>query len=468
MLIKNAGDFMEKYRIESDSIGEREIPIDAYYGVQSLRGKENFGISGRLVHPEMVRAIVEVKKAAAITNRDVGAIDARIASAMIVACDDILGGGYEDQFIVYAVQGGAGTSLNMNANEVISNRAIELLGGRKGDYSLVHPNDHANCAQSTNDAYPSAGKIATIRLLDRAIIALERLTASILAKAEEYSDVIKMGRTEMQDAVPISFGQVFTAYSEAFKRDIKRFAIAKDELSVMNMGGTAIGTGLNALPEYIDQIVGNLSAVTGLDLTLANDLIDSTQNLDVLVFVSGIVKSAAVSLSKMANDLRLMSSGPRCGLGEITLPARQNGSSIMPGKVNPVIPEVVSQIAFNVIGNDTTITMAAEAGQLELNAFEPILFYCLFENLDMLARGAEIFAKDCIDGIVVNRESCRDEVERSIGIVTALCPKLGYARSAKIAKRALREGRYVRDVILEETDLSSDEVDALLDPRGMV
>jgi aspartate ammonia-lyase len=416
----------------------------------------------------MVRAIVEVKKAAAITNRDVGAIDARIANAMIDACDDILGGGYEDQFIVDAVQGGAGTSLNMNANEVISNRAIELLGGRKGDYSIVHPNDHANCAQSTNDAYPSAGKIATIRLLDRAIIALERLTASVLAKAEEYSNVIKMGRTEMQDAVPISFGQVFTAYSEAFKRDIKRFALAKDELSVMNMGGTAIGTGLNALPEYIDQIVGNLSAVTGLDLTLANDLIDSTQNLDVFVFVSGIVKSAAVSLSKMANDLRLMSSGPRCGLGEITLPARQNGSSIMPGKVNPVIPEVVSQIAFNVIGNDTTITMAAEAGQLELNAFEPILFYCLFENLDMLARGAEIFAKDCIDGIVVNRESCRDEVERSIGIVTALCPKLGYARSAKIAKQALREGRYVRDVILEETDLSSDEVDALLDPRGMV
>ena len=465
---RKSGDFMDKFRIESDSIGSREVPIDAYYGIQSLRGKENFRISGHRVHGEMIRAIVEVKKAAAITNRDVGVIDARIANAMIAACDEIIGGMYIDQFIVDAVQGGAGTSLNMNANEVISNRAIELLGGKKGDYSIVHPNDHANCAQSTNDAYPSAGKIAAIRLLCRAISALESLRASILAKADEYSDVIKMGRTEMQDAVPISFGQVFTAYADAIARDIKRFRLAIDELSILNMGGTAIGTGLNAEPAYIEGIVDNVSLVTGLSLSRASNLIDSTQNLDAFVFVSGIVKSSAVSLSKMANDLRLMSSGPRAGLGEITLPAKQNGSSIMPGKVNPVIPEVVSQVAFNVIGNDTTITMAAEAGQLELNAFEPIMFYCLFESLDMLANAAEIFAKDCIEGIIVNRESCRAEVERSIGIVTALCPKLGYSRSAKIAKRALAEGRSVRDVLVEETSLSTDELDALLDPRAMV
>ena len=459
---------MTEYRIESDSIGEKQVPIDAYYGVQSLRGKENFRISGTRVHPEFIRAMAEVKKAAAITNRDVGVIEPRIANAMIAACDDILAGKLLDEFIVDAVQGGAGTSLNMNANEVISNRAIELLGGIKGDYSLVHPNDHANCAQSTNDAYPSAGKIATIRLLAHVISALERFHASLLNKAAEFADVIKMGRTEMQDAVPISFGQTFHAYAEAFARDIKRFRLAMDELSVVNMGGTAIGTGINAEPEYIKSIVPNLALVTGIDLKQTPDLIDGTQNLDALVFVSGIVKSCAVNLSKMANDLRLMSSGPRTGFGEINLPAKQNGSSIMPGKVNPVIPEVVNQISFNVIGNDMTITMAAEAGQLELNAFEPIIFYCLFENLDMLANGIEVFTKDCIDGITVNRASCEDEVARSIGIVTALCPTIGYTRSAKIAKRALAEGRYVRDILIEENIIDQSEIDDILDPKKMI
>jgi len=459
---------MEDFRIESDSIGEKRVPASAYYGVQSMRARENFRISGTKVHPEFIRAITEIKKAAAITNRDVGVIEPRIANAMVEACDDILAGKLQDSFIVDAVQGGAGTSLNMNANEVVANRAIEILGGKKGDYSIVHPNDHANCAQSTNDVFPSAGKIALIRLLEKAIAQLEVFRTSLLRKADEFSHVIKMGRTEMQDAVPISFGQSFCAYAEAIKRDIKRFRGAISELSVLNMGGTAIGTGINAERAYIEGIVPTLADVTGLKLTQAEDLVDATQNLDCFVFVSGIVKSCAVNLSKMANDLRLMSSGPRTGFGEINLPAKQNGSSIMPGKINPVIPEVVSQISFNVIGNDTTVTMAAEAGQLELNAFEPIIFYCLFESLEMLTNGVEVFTKDCIEGITVNEDNCEDEVERSIGLVTALCPYIGYTRAATIAKRALREKRNVRDVLIEENVIRKEEMEAILDPHTMI
>ncbi|MBR7117037.1 MAG: aspartate ammonia-lyase [Clostridia bacterium] len=457
-----------EYRIESDSIGEKQVPIDAYYGVQSMRAQENFRISGTKVHPEFIKAIIEIKKAAAITNRDCGVIEPRIANAMVEACDDILAGKLLDSFIVDAIQGGAGTSLNMNANEVVSNRAIEILGGKKGDYSIVHPNDHANCAQSTNDVFPSAGKIATIRLLSKTISQLEVLYKTLIDKAEEFSSIIKMGRTEMQDAVPISFGQSFSAYAEAFKRDIKRFSSAIEELSVLNMGGTAIGTGINAEDEYIDNIVPTLSKVTGLSLTQAHDLVDATQNLDCFVYVSGIVKSCAASLSKMANDLRLMSSGPRTGFNEINLPAKQNGSSIMPGKINPVIPEVMNQIAFNVIGNDTTITMAVEAGQLELNAFEPIIFYCLFESLETLANGIRVFTEDCIEGITVNVDNCEDEVERSIGIVTALCPYIGYTKASKIAKKALGEKKNIRAVLIEENIICENELDKILDPQKMI
>jgi len=457
-----------EYRIESDSIGKKEVPIDAYYGVQSLRAYENFKISGRKVHAEFIKAMAEVKKAAAITNRDAGVLKERIALAIITACDEILSGRYIDQFIVDAIQGGAGTSLNMNANEVIANRAIEILGGKKGDYSVVHPNDHVNCAQSTNDAFPSAGKIATVRLINKAIDALEEFHNAIIEKANEFDGVIKMGRTEMQDAVPISFKQSFSAYASAFNRDIKRLKIAADEMSKLNMGGTAIGTGLNAEKDYIKNIVPNLSKVTGLNLTQAEDLVDATQNLDCFVFVSGIVKSCAANLSKMANDLRLMSSGPRTGFSEINLPAKQNGSSIMPGKINPVIPEVINQIAFNIIGNDSTITFAAEAGQLELNAFEPIIFYRLFESVETLANGVKVFTNDCIKGITVNEDRCTLEVEESIGIVTVLCPYIGYTKAAELAKKALRQNKKIRDVLVEENIVSESEINEILDPNKMI
>ena len=459
---------MLNFRTESDSIGSKEVPKGAYYGVQTLRAYENFRISGRRVHGEFVKAIIEIKKAAALTNKNAKALPPEIADALMGACDEILEGKHLDNFIVDSIQGGAGTSLNMNANEVIANRAIEILGKEKGDYETVHPNDHANCGQSTNDVFPSAGKIALIRLLTTAIKALEGLDEALRKKSIEFSHIIKMGRTEMQDAVPISFGQIFAAYSEAINRDIKRFEVGICELSHLNMGGTAIGTGINAEKEYIDNIVPNLCALTGLNLVQAANLVDATQNLDCFVFVSGIVKSCAVTLSKMANDLRLMSSGPRTGFNEINLPAKQNGSSIMPGKINPVIPEVMNQISFNIIGNDTTVTLAAEAGQLELNAFEPIIFHCLFESVETLANGVEIFNKDCIEGITVNEDSCEDEIERSIGTVTALCPYIGYTRASKIAKKALAEKKNIRQVLLEEGVVSADEISRLLDPHKMI
>ena len=459
---------MQAYREEQDSIGVRMIPNDAYYGVQSLRGAENFHITGRGMHPEFIRAIVELKKAAAITNRDVGVYDERIANAIIDACDEILGGKLLENFIIDAVQGGAGTSANMNANEVIANRAIELLGGIKGNYKLVHPNDHVNCGQSTNDVIPSAGRIATVRLLEQAIESLRKLRNSFTEKSREFENVIKMGRTEMQDAVPVSFGQVFGAYASALSRDIRRFSLAIEEMSVINMGGTAIGTGINAHPDYIKGVTANIRAVTGLDMTQAEDLIDATQNLDSFVFVSGIVKSCAVTLSKIAGDIRIMSSGPRTGFGEINIPPKQNGSSIMPGKINPVMPEVMSQISFNIIGNDSTITLAAEAGQLELNAFEPVMFYRLFESLDTLRNGIEVFRCECIEGITVNTTKCRNDVENSIGIITALCPYIGYTKAAHIAKRALREGRSVRYLVLEEKIMSAEKLNEILDPFKMI
>lgn len=459
---------MLKFRIESDSIGKKEIPIDAYYGVQTLRAYENFRISEKKVHNQFIKAIIEIKKAAAMTNAYAGVLDKKITDAMIKACDEVLSGKFLDNFITDAIQGGAGTSFNMNANEVIANRAIEILGGSKGDYTVVHPNDHVNCGQSTNDVFPSAGKIATIRLLKSAIIALKEFHAALKNKAEQFAYVIKMGRTEMQDAVPISFKQSFNAYAAAISRDISRFEKAINEMSKLNMGGTAIGTALNADKLYVKNIVPILSEVTGLELTQAEDLVDATQNLDSFVYVSGIIKACASTLSKIANDLRLMSSGPRTGFGEINLPAKQNGSSIMPGKINPVIPEVMNQIAFNVIGNDTTITMAVEAGQLELNAFEPVMFNCLFESLDTLTNGIKVFTKDCIDGITVNVENCEDEVERSIGVITALCPYIGYTKASNIAKKALKEKKNVRTVLIEEKILSNDDISSILNPEKMI
>ena len=456
-----------QYRSEHDSVGERSVPKDVYYGVQSLRAAENFPITGLAVHPEQINSIAEIKKASAITNLEIGLLDKRVADAIVRACDEIAAGRLHEAFIVDPIQGGAGTSLNMNANEVIANRAIELLGGEKGDCALVNPNDHVNYGQSTNDVFPSAGKLAVLKLLVRAQIQLERLSEALEAKAEEFDDVLKMGRTQMQDAVPIRLGQEFRAYSRAVRRDIARFERAKDEMRRLNMGGTAIGTGINADERYLRRIIPNLSKVTGLELVQASDLIDATQNLDGLVAVSGAVKTCAVNLSKMSNDLRLMSSGPRCGFSEINLPPRQNGSSIMPGKVNPVIPEVVSQVAFNIIGNDVTVTMAAEAGQLELNAFEPIIFYNLIQSVETLTYAVHTFVDNCVTGITANRERCRDMVEHSVGIITALCPHVGYEKAAEVAKRAIETGAPVRRLILEEGLLDEAALDKILDPYSM-
>ena len=454
-------------RSEHDSIGERSLPRDVYYGVQSLRAAENFHITGLTMHPEIINAIAEIKKASAITNYEIGLLDKKVADAIVKACDEIVSGKLHDAFIVDPIQGGAGTSLNMNANEVIANRAIELLGGEKGDYSLVNPNDHVNCGQSTNDVFPSAGKLAVLKLLIKAQLQLERLYKALVAKAEEFDDVIKMGRTQLQDAVPIRLGQEFRAYSEAVRRDIARLEKAQDEMRCLNMGGTAVGTGINADEVYLRRIVPNLSQVAGLRLIQAFDLIDATQNLDGFVAVSGAVKTCAVNLSKMCNDLRLLSSGPRCGFGEINLPPRQNGSSIMPGKVNPVIPEVVNQVCFNIMGNDLTITMAAEAGQMELNAFEPIIFWNLTHAVEFLTYAVNTLVDNCIVGITANRERCKAMVDNSVGIITALTPHIGYERAADIAKEAIRTGASVRDLILEKGILDEETMEKILDPYSM-
>lgn len=454
-------------RSERDSIGVRSLPRDVYYGVQSLRASENFHITGLKMHPEIINSIAEIKKASAITNEEIGLLDKKTADAIVHACDEIVAGKLHEAFIVDPIQGGAGTSLNMNANEVIANRAIELLGGEKGDYSLVNPNDHVNCGQSTNDVFPSAGKMAVLKLLIRAQIQLERLYEALVQKAEEFDDVIKMGRTQLQDAVPIRLGQEFRAYSEAIRRDIGRIEHAQEEMRCLNMGGTAIGTGINADEEYLRRIVPNLSKIAGLRLVQAFDLIDATQNLDGFVAVSGAVKTCAVNLSKMCNDLRLLSSGPRCGLGEISLPPKQNGSSIMPGKINPVIPEVVNQVAFNIMGNDLTITLAAEAGQLELNAFEPIIFWNLTHAVEFLTYAVNTLVDNCIVGITADRERCRSLVDHSVGIITALTPHIGYAPAADIAKEALRTGRSVREVILARGMLEEESLEKILDTYAM-
>lgn len=455
------------FRTEQDSIGTKNVPEDVYYGVQSLRAAENFHITGLNMHPEIINSLAYIKKAAAITNCEIGLLDRKIAAAIVQACDEILEGKFHDNFIVDPIQGGAGTSLNMNANEVISNRAIEILGGHKGDYSIVHPNDHVNYGQSTNDVIPTAGKMTSLRLLKKLKKELLRLYDALCDKSREFDHVIKMGRTQMQDAVPIRLGQEFGAYAVAIKRDIYRMDKAMDEMRMVNMGGTAVGTGLNADPTYLKRIVPNLAEVSDMELIQAFDLIDATQNLDAFVSVSGSIKACAVTLSKIANDLRLMSSGPRAGFAEINLPAKQNGSSIMPGKVNPVIPEVVNQVAFNIIGNDVTITMAAEAGQLELNAFEPIVFYCLFQSIDTLAYAVRTFVDNCVTGITANETRCKYLVENSIGIITAICPHVGYQKAADIAKKALKTGDSVRSLILAEGLLSEHELDLILDPVQM-
>ncbi len=365
------------------------------------------------------------------------------------------------------IQGGAGTSANMNINEVVANRAIEILGGEKGNYDIVNPNDHVNMCQSTNDVFPTAGKITAIKMIHQVILQLERLYNALIAKSFAFENILKMGRTQLQDAVPVRLGQCFNAYATMVSRDIDRLIKSLDEMKTVNLGATAIGTSINAPLSYVKNIVPTLKTVVNLDLKQARDLIDATQNIDCFVAVSGILKTCAVNLSKMCNDLRLLSSGPKTGIGEINLPAKQNGSSIMPGKINPVIPEVVSQVTFNVIGNDLTITMAAEAGQLELNAFEPILFYNLFESLETLSHAISTLVDNCIIGITANEDHCLELLEESVGIATALCPYIGYKKSAEIAKSSLKTGIPIRKLVLKNGILTKEKLDSILNPATM-
>ena len=456
-----------KTRMEADSIGTMEVPEEAYYGVQALRAKENFSITGAPMNPVFLENLARIKKAAAITNRDAFALDAGYAEAIIRACDEVIKGRFREEFIVDAIQGGAGTSANMNMNEVIANRANELLGGEKGGYTRVHPNDHVNMAQSTNDVIPTAGKLTVLDLLKPLLTELDRLKRELTIKATAFDDVIKMGRTQLQDAVPIRLGQVFHGYASMVARDRKRIEKAHKEMYTVNLGGTAVGTAINVSDSYFYKIVPNLEKLTGYPLRQAEDLFDATENLDGFVAVSGVIKTCAVDLSKMCNDLRLMSSGPKTGFGEINLPAKQNGSSIMPGKVNPVIPEVVSQVAFHIVGHDTTITMAAEAGQLELNAFEPVVFCNLFESITTLEKAVDTLIVNCITGITANRKHCRDLMESSAGIATALCPHIGYKASATIAKTAVKTGKSVRELVLEQGLMTEKELEEVLDPYLM-
>lgn len=454
-------------RIEYDSIGPLEIPIDAYYGVQSLRAYNNFHITGKKMHSEFIKSLAEIKKAAALTNKNIGLLDIDISHAIMAACDEIISGKLHSEFIVDVIQGGAGTSANMNANEVIANRAIELLGGSKGDYTIVHPNDHVNMCQSTNDVFPTAGKLTTLKLIPKAIFELKKLFNALMIKSTEFDNVIKMGRTQLQDAVPIRLGQSFHAYASVINRDINRLIKVADEMRTINLGATAIGTSINALPEYVNNITVVLKNIIGEDIYRSTDLIDATQNLDGFVTVSGCLKTCAVNLSKIANDLRLLSSGPKTGLGEINLPQKQNGSSIMPGKINPVIPEVVSQVAFNIIGNDFTITMAAESGQLELNAFEPVLFYNLFESIDTLTTATMTFVDNCIIGITANSKRCKELLEQSVGTATALCPYIGYTKAAEIAKSSLKTGISIKNIVLNQGILNEDILNNILNPIAM-
>lgn len=458
---------MPKTRLESDSIGTMAVPADAYYGVQSLRAKQNFPITGTKLHPVFIKNLAQVKKAAAITNFDAGLLTEDAANAIIKACDEVMDGKMEDSFIVDAIQGGAGTSANMNMNEVVANRAGELLGDTKGNYTMVHPNDHVNMAQSTNDVIPTAGKLTVLDLLTPLIRELYRLETALIDKSIEFDDVLTMGRTQLQDAVPIRLGQVFHGYASMVSRDRKRIEKSCREMYTVNLGGTAVGTAINVSDSYFSKIVPNLKMLTGYPLEQADDLFDSTENLDGFVAVSGVIKTCAVDLSKMCNDLRLLSSGPKTGFGEINLPAKQNGSSIMPGKVNPVIPEVVSQVAFHIVGHDTTITMAAEAGQLELNAFEPVVFCNLFDSITTLEKAIKTLIDNCITGITANRQHCKELMESSAGIATALCPYIGYKEAARIAKTALKTGKSVRSLVLEQGFITEKELEKILDPYLM-
>lgn len=461
---------MEQFREEHDLLGYKKVPKEAYYGVQTVRAMENFVVSKIPIStfPLLIQSLGYIKKATAIANREYKILDPKIAEAIITACDELIEGKFLDQFPVDAIQGGAGTSTNMNANEVIANRALELLGKERGDYVHVHPNNHVNLSQSTNDVYPTSIRIAATWKLDGLLKVLADFQEALAAKGEEFHDVIKMGRTQLQDAIPMTLGQEFTAWAVSVGDDIERLRVAQTLLHEINMGATAIGTGLNAPAGYAEVVTKHLAELTKLPLKAAKNLIQATQDTGGFIEISGVIKRIAAKVSKICNDLRLLSSGPRAGINEINLPPMQPGSSIMPGKVNPVIPEVVNQVAFDVIGNDLAITLASEAGQLELNVMEPLIAYKLFTSISNLTNVLKILTERCIIGITANKERCRQMVEQSIGLVTALVPTLGYEVCSDVAKKALETGGSIYQIVLEEGLLSKEDLDRILSPEAML
>ena len=460
----------QKFRAETDLLGELKVPAEAYYGVQTQRGINNYHISRKKIrdYPDYIIAIAYVKLAAVQTNHTLGVINDEIAGAISQACREIIDGKFHEDFPIDMMQGGAGTSVNMNANEVIANRALEIMGHKKGEYQYCYPNDHCNCGQSTNDVYPTTIRLAIIRMNKTLVASLTGLISALRYKGDEYKDALKMGRTQLQDAVPMTVGQEFNAYATNLEEEILNLERNVKLLHEINMGGTAIGTGLNAVPGFAKLCAANLSKLTGETFTPASDLVEATPDTGAYVSYSSALKRLAVKLSKICNDLRLMASGPRCGLHEINLPPKAPGSSIMPGKVNPVIPEVTNQVCFKVIGNDTTVSFAAEAGQLELNVMEPVITESLFESLWWLRNAIDTLTEECILGITVNKEHCYEMVKNSIGIVTALNPYLGYKTCSKVAKEALDTNRSVYDIILEQKLMTKEKLDEALDPKQML
>ncbi len=457
-------------RREHDLLGYREVPHEFYYGVQTLRARENFNISGVQLnfYPKMIQALAMVKWAAAKANEELGLLTKPVADAISEACMRIMNGRYHKHFVVDMVQGGAGTSTNMNANEVIANVALEIMGYGKGEYKYCHPNNHVNLSQSTNDAYPTAVKIALYNSNQTLLKVLKNLIKAFKQKSNEFAHIIKMGRTQLQDAVPMTLGQEFSAYTSTLEEEIERLQQNSNLLTEVNMGATAIGTGINSDPDYSDKVMVYLRKITGLDLKLAGNLVEATSDTGSFVMYSSTLKRLAIKLSKISNDLRLMSSGPRAGFNEINLPAVQPGSSIMPGKVNPVIPEVVNQIAFRIIGNDTVVSMAAEAGQLELNVMEPMIVHSLLESIEMLKNGMKVLQFKCIEGITANEEQCRKMVMQSIGLVTALNPLIGYEASSEVAQEAAKTGHGVYEIVLEKGLLSKEQLEEILKPENMI
>ena len=454
-------------RMEHDFLGEMEIPDDVYYGVQTMRAMDNFHITGQTIIPEFVQALAMVKKAAALANMETGRLDPKIGNALVQACDEILAGKMLDQFPVDPIQGGAGTSVNMNINEVISNRALEILGHPKGRYDIVSPNNHANMAQSTNDAFPTGVKVCINTLSHPLLAALNRLATHLEDKGEEYADILKMGRTHLQDAIPVTLGQEMTAYASAIRRGMNRIGRAVDGTRSINMGATAIGTGLNAEPTYIVAVARHLCNVTGDHYRTAPNLIDATNNTDLFADVSCALKTTALVLIKMANDFRMMASGPRCGLNELKLPARQPGSSIMPGKVNPVIAEVLNQTCYQVVANDMAVTMAVENGQFELNVMEPVLAFNIFNSMNYMTNAVNTFVDKLMLDLQPNRQQCQEWLDRSVGVITALLPHIGYENSAMLAKEAYNTGRPVREIILEKGMLTEAQLDKAMAPAAM-